>query len=109
LILRRFRRYRSLQDVCLAASANTKIIHKLCLAGRRIPHEQIFVSAKQGAQRIYQYSQAYCCRRGGNLPFGIGFGPFFQASSWTSGKSCGMVGVADKRTHAKSTAKGASK
>ena len=30
-------------------------------------------------------------------------------NSWTSGKSCGMVGVADKRTRAKSTAKGVSK
>ena len=30
-------------------------------------------------------------------------------NAWTSGKSCGMVGGADKRTHAKSTAKGAGK
>ena len=28
---------------------------------------------------------------------------------WTSGKSCGMLCGADKRTHAKSTAKGAGK
>ena len=30
-------------------------------------------------------------------------------NSWTSGKSCGMLCGADKRTHAKSTAKGAGK